>query len=67
MSPCKLLQNKTVAEMAWSCEESNRPCKHNTSGKSQKVEEKRFPMAIRREVGTKPMHLDTEIGTVSPS
>ena len=53
MSLCKELQKTTAAGMASSCEESNRPCKHNTLGKSQKVEEKRLPMAIQREVGTK--------------
>lgn len=51
----KKKRTKTAAGMASSCEESNRPCKHNTSGKSQKVE------VTQREVCTKPVHLDKEI------
>lgn len=51
----KKKKKTTVAGMASSCEERNSPCKHNTSGKSQKVE------VIQREVCTKTVHLDKEI------
>lgn len=39
-------------------------------GKVKKYRKKRLPMAIKQEVGTKPMHLDKEIRgnqTISPS
>lgn len=52
------IAKKDTAGVPWSCEESSRPCKQNTPEKSQKVEEKRFPIVVQREDGTKPMHLD---------
>lgn len=65
-----IAKKKAAAGMASTCEESNRPCKHNTLEKSQKVEGRRLPGTIQREDGTNPMHLDNKIRgnwTVSPS